>query len=523
MKIQLKIGLLAASPVWEHLLELLGVSYAIPSPRELPDPTKYALLILNRQIGNSEQEAIAHYLREGGSVLAIGDTFATLTQKPVQKKYLRAIIPSHTDQCTFPGLDVIDLFHTVYVCSDAPLLSHTVGFFPYSRGRIGFLGLDPVPLFTNVQALRKSFYATSPRFPNEVVSRVSKGGVIQILRESIKHLFFSRNLPFVHWWYFPEDAPGIFAFRLDSDDASREQVNSFFQLINEFNIKSTWFLHGKAHEGWMDTFLPYQDQGHEFGVHGYRHQVFKDVKRNVQNMEACKKLLLQAGLEVSGFAAPYGSWNSALAKALEETKFLYSSEFSIGYDLYPFYPFVHQHKSSVLQIPIHPICIDSLRHAHASPQQMIDYFQHVIQRLIHSHIPLILYDHPRHEYGQVLKDIFSYVNSLGLLKMTLGEYAQWSSERLRVDFSASLTGDNIEIESRHLTSNRRLAIENAERKISFISTPLKTSLNELKWQTHPREYPYAPLPPQLRQINPRLWWHNLFARYFRWKKSREER
>ena len=60
--------------------------------------------------------------------------------------------------------------------------------------------------------------------------------------------------------------------------------------------------------------------------------------------------------EPVGFAAPHGRWNAGLDAVLDELGYLYSSDFQLGYDDLPFFPWREDRFSSVLQVPIHPIC-----------------------------------------------------------------------------------------------------------------------------------------------------------------------
>ena len=56
------------------------------------------------------------------------------------------------------------------------------------------------------------------------------------------------------------------------------------------------------------------------------------------NLERAHRILCSSGFEPVGFAAPHGRWRASLDEQLEDLGYLYSSDFQIGYDDFPFYP-----------------------------------------------------------------------------------------------------------------------------------------------------------------------------------------
>ena len=69
------------------------------------------------------------------------------------------------------------------------------------------------------------------------------------------------------------------------------------------------------------------------------------------NLERAHRILCGSGFEPVGFAAPHGRWRKSLDEQLEDLGYLYSSDFQIGYDDFPFYPWRGDRFSRVLQIP----------------------------------------------------------------------------------------------------------------------------------------------------------------------------
>ncbi len=94
-----------------------------------------------------------------------------------------------------------------------------------------------------------------------------------------------------------------------------------------------------------------------------------------------------------------------LAVQLVDCGFEYSSEFSYDYDNLPSVPRL-RHGEGTLQLPIHPICIGSLKRHSYSDKQMIQYFENVIQRKLASSEPIIFYHHPKDGYYDVLDWLF---------------------------------------------------------------------------------------------------------------------
>ena len=71
---------------------------------------------------------------------------------------------------------------------------------------------------------------------------------------------------------------------------------------------------------------------------------------------AALRVLRRRGLRPDGFAAPDGRWNPGLDDAVASLGYEYSSEFQLGYDDLPFFPWKHDRFSRVLQVPVHPVC-----------------------------------------------------------------------------------------------------------------------------------------------------------------------
>ena len=77
---------------------------------------------------------------------------------------------------------------------------------------------------------------------------------------------------------------------------------------------------------------------HDTQSHGHFHHVYREAELNRVNLDRAHRILRSSGFEPAGFAAPHGRWRRSLDEQLEDLGYLYSSDFQIGYDDFPFYP-----------------------------------------------------------------------------------------------------------------------------------------------------------------------------------------
>ena len=77
---------------------------------------------------------------------------------------------------------------------------------------------------------------------------------------------------------------------------------------------------------------------HDTQSHGHFHHVYREPEANRVNLERAHRILWSSGFEPVGFAGPHGRWRRSLDDQLEDLGYLYSSDFQLGYDDFPFYP-----------------------------------------------------------------------------------------------------------------------------------------------------------------------------------------
>jgi hypothetical protein len=437
---------LGASLAWEQILAQEGVPFAVANQDLRAE--EITVLIVHHPLGEAERKRVEEYLRSGGAVLgaaeflhAVGGT----TSRPEQIEFL---VAGKGDPL---GVHLLDLAITGHIPREANCLRTEQNTFAAFGGSLGngyavLLPFDLAPLTFDARAADKNFYSTRERLPAERVSLVSKGELRQLLHSALVYLFHARRLPYVHRWYFPDGKPNLFAFRIDSDKGSREEIDALYRVAREEGVGMTWFLDVKSHEDWLQHFAFFS--GQEIGVHCYEHRTFDTVAENVKNISKAKHKLDQAGVSANGFSAPFGKWNDSLAQAIEGVGFDYSSEFAFAYDTLPFAPATRDQQFSALQIPIHPICIGSLRNVGYSEKQMTDYFQHVIDEKLLRDEALFFYHHPTHHHYEVMRAVFRSVRDRGIENVTMGEFARWWRKRLASRLNAAIHNSMLHFEWR---------------------------------------------------------------------------
>lgn len=472
----LTIGLLSSNPGWGILLEQIGAIWeVIPANTEIA-ATQYSLVIANGAISNATiAERLIAYLEAGGSVLEEGNDLFNNVSGIVQRKGKQ----------------------------EGALLQPRF----FRNGVILPIGREIGKQVVDTRPKRRLFPAPSAVLPSEIVASVNKGEQRMLIHSLVSLLHSLRGLPFLTRWRFPNNAPTIFCYRIDSDYGTQAQIEQLHHLSQRYQLPITWFLHTQAHEGWLGRFAEFE--GDELGVHCYRHRTFKGYRENLENIRHAIALLNQQGIAPRGFAAPNGFWNPGLADAVAECGFLYSSEFSLGYDDLPFPPWCGwRGELGTLQVPIHPVSPGNFRRVGATTAQMIEHYQHTIALKLTAAEPIIFYDHPTHERWDVTEAIFEHVRQQHIPAMTMGEYAQWWLQRSNARVSASIYNDLLTVETQMLESHHPIndlwiSVEYQHEKGALLPANVTVDLNSIHWDR-------VIYPPQEQQLVPKLNFKMLF-------------
>jgi hypothetical protein len=177
-------------------------------------------------------------------------------------------------------------------------------------------------------------------------------------------------------------------------------------------------------------------------------------------------VLARVGIEPVGFAAPEGRWNPGLDRVLEALGYAYSSDFSVGYDDLPFFPWRDGRFSRVLQIPVHPICEGLFLDAGTEDVASVvgSYLAGVVGAKVASGEPAFVYGHPERRLGRmpgVLAALAETVVGQGLLwRTTLTGFARWWTWRAERRWSLVPRGEGrFEVQLRDWDARYPLALE----------------------------------------------------------------
>lgn len=387
------INMIGEGSGWMKILSQEGV----PINRESD------IWIVNRKIAGMRE-----FLLEGGAVLT--------TYKNIEKNILKE---SHPQGRIKKGL------------------GYTIN--EIGNGTLIVLSFNPDALLEDRRTKRKCFYSEYGRFPDETVSYIHTGRVRRIVIDCLKDLFARKGIPYIHKWYYPKGR-SLFALRVDTDFSSAEKVVSLETALQRINLKATFFLDVRVLKNYLPPVL---EGNHSFGIHCYNHTVYPDRKRNYKNIKTAKELVEKEGKKPKGFAAPYGIWYREFPEILEELGFSYSSEFSYSYDDLPFFP---DRKRNLLQIPVHPICMESLFMSKHTKEGVRNYFISLVERNSLTGEPTIIYSHPDAlvENFDILKEIIDYTREKGDIWITdMDEIDDWWRKRGSIQLSAITDGNII--------------------------------------------------------------------------------
>jgi peptidoglycan/xylan/chitin deacetylase (PgdA/CDA1 family) len=117
-------------------------------------------------------------------------------------------------------------------------------------------------------------------------------------------------------------------------------VPRLLDLYDRFDVKSTWFTPGHTVDTFSKQCMEVLDRGHEFGHHGYYHEIPPGITRDTEKrlmelaFDSFKKVL---GLRPVGYRSPYWDYSDNTLDLVEEFGFRYDSSL-MARDLVPYYP-----------------------------------------------------------------------------------------------------------------------------------------------------------------------------------------
>ena len=227
---------------------------------------------------------------------------------------------------------------------------------------------------------------------------------------------------------FPFPCRSALNFRIDYDEFDPLEVEAILEATTGNEEATSHYLCGSACEGHGEAVR--RRRGLDVGSHGYWHHTYRTEQENLRNLRRGIAVLQDQGIEPSGFVAPHGRFHRGLLAAMEQLGISHSSEFARAYDDLPFFP----EGSRVLQIPVHPVCLELFLEAVEVPissvvSAAIEHFQQVAQCKYRAGEAMFFYGHPGGRLGrhpQVLRAVFEAVKGFDAIwKTTFTRLAQW--------------------------------------------------------------------------------------------------
>ncbi|WP_421774579.1 hypothetical protein [Gracilimonas sp.] len=490
---RLCIGIQKRNAAWDAILNQLGVWFEEVN-YDLELHKEYSVIILNKKPGKAQRSALKFFVKNNGGLLEVGDNLVFLKKSQTHSSREDTLI-NYDREGFLSHISHADVHTKVELYSDSELLEGLVYLSPEDHSNLASIGVDVAELLQTTGYIRKRFFSRNGEHPDEIVSKVSKHELAEVLKAVLKELHFRRSLPFIEKWTSPTAKP-VFCFRIDSDFGDKKSMDNLYETIHKHQKSATWFLHVEAHKDWLTHFNSYQKQ--EFALHGFEHGTsdsFKKVDQNIQNGE---KHLEQANIEFYGFCAPYGIWNTALKKSLKNFDFEYTSEFTFCYDGLPLQLVEDQ---LPLQIPIHPICTGSLNRRKYSNEDMKGYFEDVLLNKLTRFEPALFYHHPLQPGLSVIDHLLELSDIHEFENLTFGEFAAFWKERERFGFEAYLSDGKVTIE-RSSDPDKLIQVSMNHLEFDLVSTD-KDTINLTKTTKLKYSKPYLPQPEEVSEMRKR--------------------
>lgn len=262
----------------------------------------------------------------------------------------------------------------------------------------------------------------------ERVSRRPKAAIRRRLIERLRDRIWALGGVWMRLAPFPYPYRSAFSLRADLDESVPDDYHRFAKARTTLDGCATHFVstHAYAHHASVVADLRKLDAQ----SHGHFHHVYSNSSANGKNLERAHRILQGAGIEPVGFAAPHGRWNPGLDDALEDLGYLYSSDFQLGYDDLPFFPWKNGRFSRILQIPIHPVCEGLFVEAGIDdPATIGGYFHQVVADRAAAGELVVVYGHPERRLGRmpgVMAEIARSVADRAFLwRATFTEISRW--------------------------------------------------------------------------------------------------
>ena len=515
---RLSVGITHLTPAWKILLEQIA-----PPCEELNSTIdwsteNYGCIIVSSTVNVSVKEKLKRYLTDGGSLLLETEAAKQILGTNSEPAFVDYI--DTTNDSLFSSVASGSVGRKLNLPSKATQLKERHGRYLVEGTAVGkgYVIILPGGMIDSILSwgcTRRSFPSHGPLLPSERVAKVSKRTIRDIVNRSLQELFWRRDLPFVSLSPFPDGEDLLFSFRVDTDFASQKAVETLYELCKKHDVPATWFVETGSCQEWVDRYG--KMEGHEIGLHCFKHRTFNNYTKNELDMRTGTSILRKNGITPRGYAAPFGEWNTTLAKALEHRGFEYSSEFALDYDNLPFYPFLGERSSFVMQIPIHPISTGTLRNAHHSTEEMKDYFEIIMEDHLADRLPLFIYDHPTNPDHETLDWLFQTVKDRKIPAMTMGQYADWWKIRTETHWSARLENGRLQLSSSNLDDSVKIEVFQSDERHTIAEKNSDLELSKTVWRTTEAKTNRQSHISILHQLNRKMIFNDILHTYWKYK------
>ncbi len=286
---------------------------------------------------------------------------------------------------------------------------------------------DPFASLLDTRATRASWPVGFHRV-SERVARRPRASIRRRVVGRLRSAVTAAGGAWVRLAPFPYPYRSAFSFRADLDEPVPEDYLRFAAAREPLADCCTHFVSTHAYSHHPAVL---RDLGaHDAQSHGHFHHVYRDAEANRVNLERAHRILAGWGIEATGFAAPHGRWSPGLDDVMEDFGYRYSSDFQLGYDDYPFFPWKGDRFSRVLQIPVHPVCEGLFIEAGIGEGQVIgDYLASVVEARLSAGELAVAYGHPERRLGrmpEVMAALARVVEESSLVwRATFTSIARW--------------------------------------------------------------------------------------------------
>lgn len=328
--------------------------------------------------------------------------------------------------------------------------------------------------------VRRAAWLIAGRQASEELGAVDRRAIREQVIDVLRCLVTERGGVWMRLGRYPAPYHTAANFRFDHDDFVAADFDRTLDAVGGNAGMTTHFVCGSTHEGRADSLR--RLAGLDVGSHGYRHHTYRTFAENVVNIRRGIDVLHRVGIEPSGFAAPHGRYNSALAAAMNHIGITHSSEFGLANDDLPFTPA----DCSTLQLPIHPFCLgialESIAPSDSGDESIrrrvvdgvIEHFTSTAAALHAARMPIFFYGHPDGRVGRypdVLTNVFETIGSLSRVwRTTMTEFQHWWRLRRRIEVEVTAEGGGWRIEAERLPAGYLPTLEVCtERKFAAVS------------------------------------------------------